>query len=376
MSFSQGKRISACGILIGLVLAPIGLPGTPSANAAGHVVSVTKQALTRDGKPFLPRGFNMIGLLAPPKCSDVDPVAAAARSSFGPAELQAARTDWHATVVRFQVSQRGLDPQDPIYDASYLTRISNGVALAENQGLSVILSMQDQRLSCGDVHPLPSAATLRAWANLAPQFATNRNVLLELFNEPAATSTTAGWAQWRNGGTNPVNNLGTPAVGHQALVTRIRRTGATNVLIADGANKAGQLQGMPLLDDPLPADRLAYAVHPYYFHVRNNSTLTQDRANWDERFGFLSGRVPLLATEWNATSSKCKAGTPGRIPDLLDYLQNKSIGLFGHAFDVPSTMVTDLRTWNPTTMQGYGCGVVGPEAGAIVKARFAAQAAP
>ena len=38
---------------------------------------------------------------------------------------------------------------------------------------------------------------------------------------------------------------------------------------------------------------------------------------------------------------------------------------------LPGTMVTDLTTWAPTSMTGYGCGVVGPNAGELVQAFFA-----
>jgi hypothetical protein len=89
------------------------------------------------------------------------------------------------------------------------------------------------------------------------------------------------------------------------------------VLVADGANAAGQLQGIPLLTDPL--GQVAYAVHPYYFKVSNVATLATDTASWDQRFGYLAATAPVIA---------------------------------------------------PTSMAGYGCGVVGPNAGELVQAYF------
>ncbi|CAM3073629.1 hypothetical protein COSO111634_00820 [Corallococcus soli] len=124
--------------------------------------------------------------------------------------------------------------------------------------------MQGPFYSCGDVHPLPSAATLRAWSTLVPELKADPDVMLELFNEP------------QNDVTTPLSNLGVPAVGYQQLVNHMRSL----VLTADGANYAGKLQGVPLLTDTHGPPRLMYAVHPYYFHIANNATLAADQANW------------------------------------------------------------------------------------------------
>ena len=326
--------------------------------------------LLRDGKPFLPRGFNMVGVLAPDGCTNPPSVPRNARNAFGQAELLAARDAWSANTVRFQVSQGGLDPQDPMFRQSYVDRVKAGVQLARSLGLVVIVSMQDQFYSCGDVHPLPSAATLRSWSTLVPVLKADPNVMFELFNEPQNEATSAGWAQWKNGGTSPLSNLGVPAVGYQQLVNHVRSLGATQVLIADGANYAGKLQGVPLLTDTLSPARLMYAVHPYYFHIADNATLAADQNNWNTRFGYLTATHPVIATEWNANSDTCKVGTEARIPDFFTYLQGHRIGLLGHAFDVPGTLVKDLTTWQPTTFDGGGCSVPGHDAGALLQGHF------
>ncbi|WP_167508144.1 hypothetical protein [Corallococcus aberystwythensis] len=60
------------------------------------------------------------------------------------------------------------------------------------------------------------------------------------------------------------------------------------------------------------------------------------------------GANPVIATEWNANSENCKTGTEARIPDFFAWLQEHRIGLLGHAFDVPGSMVKDLVSWQPT----------------------------
>ncbi len=338
-------------------------------------MDVAGNRLYRDGQEFLPRGFNFIGILGPDGCANLPRQAAAARASFGVTELLAARDDWHANTVRFQVSQSGLDPQSAIYVPAYLDRITGAVAQARSLGLTVILSMQDQSNGCGSAHPLPSDATVRAWQNLAPLVAEDPYVMFELFNEPQNDVDAAGWAQWLNGGPGPKTNQGAPIIGQQALVQTVRDLGANNVLIADGAKYAGSLQGLPPLSDPLAAPRIAYAWHPYSFHVSGTATLATDQASWDSRTAAVSAAAPVIATEWNASLSKCTAGVAARAPDLLAYLRSQRIGLLGHAFDVVATMVQDLATWTPTTLDGFGCNVVGPDAGLLVQDEFKAQAA-
>lgn len=359
-------------VVAAMVLAALSVAdGYPrQAHAAVVGVTVNGNQLLKDGLPFYPRGFNMIGVLAPDGCAKVTALAKGARESFGERELLAARVEWSANTVRLQVSQRGLDPRDSMYRASYLTRVVEGVALARRLGFVVVVSMQDQVLGCGSVHPLPTAATERAWRNLAPVLMADPYVIFELFNEPDNDTSASGWAQWRNGGSKPLSNLGQVAVGHQKLLTVLRSIGVRNVVLADGARKAGRFAGIPLLSDPLQPAQVGYSVHPYYFHNFATATLTQDRNGWESRFGFMTRRAVLLATEWNTTSTNCTAGGDARAPDLLRYLHEKNIGLLGHAFDVPNTMVRNRDTWPPTTLDGYGCKVVGPDAGQLVQDHF------
>lgn len=337
-----------------LLLTATLLGGTPAA-AADPVpgLSVSGNLLLRDGVPFLPRGFNMIGLLTPAWCDR--PVGIAARDRFGPEELAAAAA-WSANTLRFQVSERGLaDPDVPEADrADYLASVVDRVAVARAAGFVVIVSMQDQFYGCGDVHPMPSAATRDAWTALAPALMADPYVAFELFNEPRNEADAAGWAQWRDGGSTPDANLGDVAVGHQALVDHVRGLGATNLLIADAARLGERTTGMPRLTDPL--GRVAYGIHPYYY--------SRGPSWWDEQYGDAAAEVPLIATEWNYLPAEC--GTPHQemAPDLLDYLRRHHIGVLAHAFDIPRTIIADW-TWTPTE-----CGTAVGGSGQVLRTWF------
>ena len=356
----RGLRVGvvalACALAGPALLIPDpGVPVTSPAPERG--VTVDGAQLLRDGEPWIPRGFNMIGLLTPAWCDQ--PTGIAAREHFGADELAAAR-NWGADALRFQVSQRGLaDPAVAADDrAAYLASVLDGVAQARAAGFAVIVSMQDQTYGCGDVHPQPSAETADAWRVLAPELADDPDLLLELFNEPRNEADAAGWAQWRDGGSSPDANLGDPAIGHQALVDLLRALGSANVLVADAARLGERSTGLPRLDDPL--ERVAYAIHPYYFQP--------GEPWWDEHYGDLAVDVPVLATEWNYLAAECGTEAERLAPRLLGYLAEHGIGVFGHAFDIPTRTVADWN-WTPTR-----CGGVVGGSGAVLRDHFRSQA--
>lgn len=322
-------------------------------------LSVAGNQLLRDGKPFRPRGFNMIGVLTPAWCSNGAGVTA--RKHFGQTELKTAISDWHATTVRFQVSQRGLGDSSltATQISAYLQEIQTDVALARSLGLVVILSMQDQSIGCGPAHPLPSPQTVAAWHKLAPAFANSPYVMLELFNEPQNGTTNTDWVQWRNGGSGPLANQGDPAVGLQTLVNDIRGSGARNVLIADGARYAEHLDNIKphLLTDTASGRGIAYAIHPYYY--------TPGPTYWQSSYGYLLPSLAIIATEWDYKANQCGTAAETMAPTFFTWLEDHGIGMTAHAFDVIGTQIADW-SWTPTQ-----CGTAVGGSGQALKTWYA-----
>lgn len=348
--------------------------------SGGTGLSISTKYIMKDGQQFYPKGFNAIGLLQPDNCPRKKSQATLAANNYNLTELNAIKNTFHGNIIRFQISQKGMDPQDSELKsghAAYMTKVKNGVALARAQGLVVILSMQDQVYGCGFAHPLPSSETVRAWQALAPEFKDDPYIMFELFNEPVSDENAAGWAQWRNGGATPVANTGSDGstlnvVGHQTLLTTVRGLGATNILIVEGANKGGKLQGIwtsptsnYLVTDTLSPAKVAYAIHPYYFHIADNNTLAADKNSWTSRFLFLRDtaeiaanlQFPIIATEWNA-SANCAAGQAARTVEFLDELRRNEIGMTAHAIDTTLFLVTAIPGWQPNTFTtgGTECG--------------------
>lgn len=328
--------------MVGVVLAAVPAHSAPARAASSGVlagVQVSGSKLTRDGKPFTPQGLTLVGLLSPDLSS---PVGAQAAAHLDQAEMTAAKR-WHVNTIRFNVSQRGLDPQDPLHSAAYDARVRAGVGLARSNAFVVILSMQTQTISGGSSHVSPDAATVRAWQNLAPMFGSDRSVVFEMFNEPPGQDDATGWARWRDGAGS--------VVGHQRLVGVIRATGAINVLVADGLRYGKSLRGAPLLSDRL--GQVAYAFHPYLI------TPIDIPSAWPTYFGRFAATHPVIATAWGADSRSpwCEPSWPTTSVSLVSYLRSHGIGLAGvWAFDFPGTVTTGW-TWAPNSFSGFRCGV-------------------
>ncbi|MGH2889654.1 MAG: glycoside hydrolase family 5 protein, partial [Solirubrobacteraceae bacterium] len=313
----------------------------------------------------------IVGLVAPDRALQGKYVDAHAH--FSEDELRTAVAD-HADLVRFQVSEYGLEPLGALYSPAYVQEVAGGVRAARALGMEVIVSLQAQD-PAGEPNrcPLPDAGAARAWDALAPMFADDRGVMFELYNEPGVAATRAGWSQWLDGGPMTYGHgaYSCQAVGMQALVDDIRAAGAPNVIIVPGAAGEQTLAGMPPLADPgSPYDpQLAYGVH-YPLAIGGDPTA------WNRAFGVVASTVPVIVTEWDAASISrgCTALMPTQAQLLLTYLINRSIGIVGFALDLPGTIVSDY-TYAPTGYAGFACGVAGAGPGQALFAEFAAQAA-
>lgn len=302
-----------------------------AALARGEVIISGKDFL-RDGTPWVAEGVTLVGLVAPE--GKLRPAYAKAKSLFGPDLLDQIR-DYGADVIRFHVSQAGLDPQSPIHDGAYKEQVIKTVRLVRSEGFSVILCMQWQGPAGSSAEEnMPSDATRRAWSEMAGAFAADKGVLFELFNEPGLKQNTGeNWRIWQSG--------------MQSLVDEVRGQGAKNVLLLDGLRGAKYLNDAPSISDPLR--QTGYAVHP--FLMKFNRTPKQ----WERNWGAFARSNPVMATAFNALSDRpaqCSPDSPERTTELFRYLRELRIGLVIWAFDLPAVR----NGGDLTSFKGYSCG--------------------
>jgi Cellulase (glycosyl hydrolase family 5) len=367
--------IAAAALSITLPSAALAHTRTPHATAGAPVsagLAVQGNQLYANGTPFVGRGVQIVGLVAPTAYLWGKYVAAG--QQFGLPELQAAVAD-HANLIRFQVSEYGLDPANPEYSPSYVTSIENGIEMARSLGLYAIVSLQSESAAglaaSADRCPLPDAGALAAWNELASMFGDDPGVMFELYNEPGPGATAAGWSEWLNGGTvvfgSQIGDSCT-AIGMQQLIDQIRADGAGNVIVVPALGGETNLAGIPALTDPTdPTNpQLAYGIH--------YPNLTTGITAWDKAFGNFSARAPVIVTEWDGAgiTPGCTPNSPAQSQELLAYLASKRIAVVGFSFDLPGTIVQDY-TYAPTTYANFQCGVQGGP-GQILFDDYAAEA--
>jgi hypothetical protein len=360
--------LSGCDIAAEVSGAPLTPPATPGVGSPlprMPILSVQGTSLLRSGAAFVPHGVSLVGLEAP--YLTLRGPYLAARDAFGPDELAAAR-GFGADTVRFVVGQATLTPPYGTAGAAFRRSLLNAVVNARALGFIVIIAL-DGSVVGGEpaALPLPTPATLATWEQLAPDFAGDLGVALELFRSPAPAASLEEWRVWAHGG----NTGGDTAqvVGVQDLIDGIRAAGVRNVVIADGLDHGHTLDGVPLLTDP--AGALVYGVEPYPRGGDNAGT-------WRADFGDLDRVEPVLATEWDAPSASppfadvpqtCDPTTPASTASLLDYLAAARIGVIGYAFDLPGTLVRDF-TWAETSYDSLVCGQGGDGPGQLLFADF------
>jgi endoglucanase len=319
--------------------------GLAPAIAGGQNVTIRGRDFFLEGKLWLPKGVKVEVFNRPVNLSESKDTPAwlikhpENRSWWNTAELQATRTVFGASVLRFAVSQPGLDPKSPIYDPTYKAEVVKVTYEARAGGFVAILSMDDQDEN-GMIHQpcMPGDGAVRAWKNLAPEFTHEGGVMFEVFDEPCKMDTPEAHTEW--------------AADMQPLIDAIRGAGAANILLIDGLGWARFTDGLfPLVHDPLK-DRMALAIHPYLV----NSPTYANEAQWQAKFGADAQKYPMIASEWNATPKAGCAGkeTPERAASLLRYLAARRIGLIGWAIDTGwPTLVKSHENFEPTDFSGF-----------------------
>ncbi|HET8977042.1 MAG TPA: cellulase family glycosylhydrolase, partial [Solirubrobacteraceae bacterium] len=363
-ALARGLRLGLAAVAAACLVA-LALPAA-RASAASPAISVQSNQLMRNGVPWVPRGVQIVGLVAPDGALNGKYIPA--HQHFSAAELQAAVAD-HADVVRFQVSQFGIDPQGPLYSPAYVQEVQNGIEAARALGLAVIVSVQAEG-PAGEMNrcPLPDSGAARAWAQLAPMFAGDPGVMFELYNEPAPPPTQVDWDRWLNGGQVSFPSGSCQSVGMQPLIDQIRAVAPQNVIVVPGLRGEQTLRGMPQVTDPANPDdpQLAYGIH--------YPTLVKNIGAWDTAFGAVTARAPVIVTEWDANSTtNCLVNAPLEAQLLLDYLASKQIGIVGFAFDLPGTIIADW-SYTPTSYSAFACGAYGGGPGQLLFSDFAAEA--
>lgn len=118
-----------------------------------------------------------------------------------------------------------------------------------------------------------------AWARLAERYGENSHVIFELFNEPTARGSLPKWSTWKSELTD--------------LVDKIRERAENKLILVSGWEWSHNLGGFSTY--PIERKNIAYVAHWY--------PTGEGPRSWEESFGFLSEKYPIVVTEWGFSST-------------------------------------------------------------------------
>ncbi len=113
------------------------------------------------------------------------------------------------------------------------------------------------------------------WKLVGPRYASDKNILYEIFNEPTGPSerTKENWLAWRKQAQTWVDAI---------------RVHAPHTVLLIGNPHWDQMPSFAV-DDPFEGDNLAYVMHLYP---------NWKQRDWDGLFGDASKTIPIFITEW------------------------------------------------------------------------------
>jgi len=207
----------------------------------------------------------------------------------------AAMRSWHVNSVRVSLNEDcwlGLNGVNPAHGgANYQDAIVEYVDRLNDAGLIAIVDLHWNApgtvLSRGQQVMADADHAPAFWTSVATSFKSNPGVMFDLYNEPKDIS----WSCWRLG--CPTED-GWHTAGMQSLVDAVRRTGATQPIIATGLNHGNDLSGW--LSQPLhdPLDQLVAGVHVY---DADSEGYCNTVACWNRTLVPVAKKVPIVTGE-------------------------------------------------------------------------------
>ncbi len=258
---------------------------------------------------------------------------------------------WHANAVRLPLNETcwlGINGAPVAYSgANYQSAIADYVARLTAAGLVVILDLHWSApggAQATGLQPMPNRDhSVAFWREVAAAHKGNSAVIFNLFNEPYPddnADTAEAWRCWRDGGT--CRGVPFQAAGMQELVTAVRDTGATNIILQGGPQYANTLSQWLAYKPVDPLNNLAADWHAYNFGWYTTE------ADWERVLGPTAARIPLVAGEIGQDD----CGT-WFVERAMAWLDGKGAGYLGWTWNVwggcDPTLITDY-SGSPTAM--------------------------
>jgi endoglucanase len=246
---------------------------------------------------------------------------------------------WNANIVRVPVHPPRFRDRGT---SAYFELLDQAVLWANELGLYLIIDWHSignllrDRYQAGQ-YITTEQETLQFWRDVASRYKGVPTVALyELFNEPTfgprGRYGSTSWTDWKRF--------------NERLIDTVRQHDPAAIALVAGFDWAYDLR--PVAGEPIERPAVAYVSHPY-----PGKTHPPYPAQWDEKFGFVAERYPLVATEIGymppdapgAHSPAVDTGNYG--PEITDYLARKGASWVAWCFS-PSWTPTLISDWSFT----------------------------
>jgi hypothetical protein len=278
-----------------------------------------------------------------------------------------AMKNWGVNAVRVPLNEACWNAESYVTAAdagtNYINAIKAYVSLLNSNGMIAILDLHwtdglytGNSSGCSSAQatcqkPMPdSAQAIPFWTSVASTFKGNNAVVFDLFNEPFASratgDTNSGWTCWENGGT--CTGIGYQVAGMQSMVSAVRSTGASNVLMLGGEEFSNDLQQWLAHEPTDPDHNLVASWHSYNFNTCSSQSC------WTSQVAPVIAQVPVVAGEIG--ENDC---ADGYVNPLMAWLDSESTSYLAWAWnaDFNCSSGPGLVSDYSGTATGYGVGV-------------------
>lgn len=185
-------------------------------------------------------------------------------------QIKEAASTWKPNIIRLPVQPKEWAKSEP---EKYLsTRLDPAVKLCSEQNVYCIIDWHQ----IGNWEDEKKNQQLEEfWSHVAPRYATNKNIIYEVFNEPTEPQEKSkeNWLKFRGK--------------MQGWVNKIREDAPYTVLLI-GSPHWSQMTNFAA-EAPLEGKNIGYVMHLYPNYKPKS---------WDEAFGDAASKVPVFLSEW------------------------------------------------------------------------------
>lgn len=305
-------------------------------NKQSHIVVDGNRFVDEQGKTYIFKGVNI---------ADPDKLA---RQGQWSKDLFKEVKKWGANTIRLPIHPSSWTEKGP---GQYFAWIDEAVLWANELDMYLIIDWH----SIGNLyaglfqHPMYETSyqhTMQFWQKTAFRYKNVPTIAVyELFNEPTHDYIGNGayslgpvtWETWKKM--------------NEEMIDLVRAYDKKVIPLVAGFNWAYDLT--PVRMQPFERENIAYAAHPYPQKAKpEKNTPEAFFALWDEHWGFVADRAPIIATEigWsnkNETGAHVPCinndGTYG--PNIVKYMHDKGISWTVWNFD-PHWAPTMIKNWD------------------------------